>query len=373
MSRAGRWLAPLLLLAAVAGWWLGRQAVQGAASTLSRGPAGWLAARAYLEARGEEVALLDAPLAGAVGEGVLVLGFPWQSRPLDVDPAALRRHLGRGGSLLIGYSGDHRPSAAEMLLLRSFGVGWEPVAAAVPLAPWRWYRQGRRDWQVRWAGDPGVTLELGRRRWLPTPPEGAVDLLHGPGGSTPGFALVVGRGRLVLLPAELLANGRLPQAAGVVETLRRWLDGPWRFDELHHGLVRPGAAVVGSTTRRGLDLLLAQLALVYLAAALALGRRMGPAWRERPPFAGGAAQFLVRLGQLHRRLGHHPAAAALLRRRAAELDRRLALPSELAQRPVRGDRQLLALAREVGRLQRRAPAEGGDAPARGMVRAEMPR
>jgi len=160
----------------------------------------------------------------------------------------------------------------------------------------------------------------------------------------------------VVLPAELLANARLrePAHAALLETLRGWLSPPWRFDEYHHGLGATSRQAAASPTQRGLDLLLLQLLLVYLMAALALGRRLGPAWRETPPLAGSAGSFLLRLGTLHHRLGHHGDGAALLLRRAAELDRRLAPDASLRALAERGDAAaLVEVGQSVARLQRR--------------------
>ncbi|HET9767376.1 MAG TPA: hypothetical protein VFS60_11050, partial [Thermoanaerobaculia bacterium] len=200
-----------------------------------------------------------------------------------------------------------------------------------------------------------ATLELRPPRWLPAlAPEGA--LLLGPGGKVVAAAWRAQGGRVVVLPAELLANARLrePAHAALLETLRGWLDAPWRFDEYHHGLGAPGQREAPTAVGRGLDLLLLQLLLVYLVAALALGRRLGPAWRESAPLAGSAGSFLLRLGTLHHRLGHHRDGAVLLLRRAAELDRRHAPDEGLQALAARGDAAaLVEVGQSVARLQRR--------------------
>jgi hypothetical protein len=163
-----------------------------------------------------------------------------------------------------------------------------------------------------------------------------------------------GRGTVVALPAEALSNARLgsPAHGGLLETLRGWLGGPWVFDEYHHGLVE-AAAELPSATRLGFDLMLAQLGLVYLVAVAALARRLGPAWRERPPLIGSAAVFLLRLGSLHHRLGHHRAGAELLLRRAGELDRRFTPDPDLVALAGRGDAAaLVEVGQRVARRQR---------------------
>ncbi len=155
---------------------------------------------------------------------------------------------------------------------------------------------------------------------------------------------------MVVLPADSLSNARLgePGNADLLETLLRNLGPRWAFDEYHHGLVTVRAAdgVLGRTA----DLLLAHLVLLYLLAVLALARRQGPAWREAATVAGSTATFLLGLGALHHRLGHHAEGARLLLRRARELDRGLLLPSDLdRQAASAGPRELVEIARQVAR------------------------
>jgi hypothetical protein len=369
-----RWRGALLLVVAVSvgsGLLLAGRDLQAAGSALARGSHGWLAARLYLEARGTATELLRAPLgearaaataAAARSPGTLVLVFPWQAHALDVEVHVLREHLQSGGDLLLAYSSEPTPGTVERLVLSSFGA-FTDVLEPPSLSPLAWWREARAPWRLqparRWrlaGSDTAAVMELRRRGWLPTLGPGRA-LLLGPEDRVVAAAWRVGRGRVVALPAELLCNARLaaPANAALLETLRGWLRGPWRFDEYHHGLVEPGRAVPAAT-RRGFDLLLAQLGLLYVIAALALGRRLGPAWRERPPLAGGAAGFLLRLGALHHRLGHHRAGAELLLRRAAELDRRFAPQEQLVGLAARGDAAaLVAVGQAVARQQR----EGG--------------
>ena len=80
-------------------------------------------------------------------------------------------------------------------------------------------------------------------------------------------------------------------------------------------------AVIVASQRLGrvFDLYLAHLAVVYLLGVSCLARRFGPAWIEAPVLTGSVAAFLVGLGALHHRLGHHRRAAELLVSRAREL------------------------------------------------------
>jgi hypothetical protein len=75
---------------------------------------------------------------------------------------------------------------------------------------------------------------------------------------------------------------------------------------------------------------------------------------------GSAGSFLLGLGALHNRLGHHAEAARRLLERTRELDRNLILPDGLDRRAnSAGPRELVELAREVARLRRL----GGSRPA----------
>jgi hypothetical protein len=364
-------------------------------STISRGPGGWLAARRYLQARGARVTLISEPLARYVqeqsvepveagepgrslelrdrsargepgqpiaplpprrqpGPGVLALVFPWQAlaaaEAADLEEP-IEAHLGRGGDVVLAYSGE--AAGAERLL----DVWQWDRAGEVPLAPWRWWSFTHREWQLRPApgvpgagGGGGRPLRVWAPRALPQVGPAAIVLFTTPGGKP---AVAVYRhhgGRVVVLPADALSNARLGEAgnADLLETLLRNLGPRWAFDEVHHGLVTAPSA--RGPLGRAADLLLAHLVLLYLLAVLALARRQGPAWREPATVAGSAATFLLGMGALHHRLGHHAEAARLLLRRARELDRGLQLPPDLdRQAASAGPRELVEIATQVTR------------------------
>jgi hypothetical protein len=374
-------------------------------STISRGPGGWLAARRYLAARGAWVTLISEPLprylqgeqsrqdrqdrqpprnrtgepldqsepserrrflpsrtlaarppearpggsrAGGAADGaVLVLAFPWQGLPTADLDEAIDSHLGRGGDLVLAYSGDE--AGAERLL----GLWRGRSARSVPLSPWRWRAFMHREWDLRPAGrrDPrGRAVRIWAPRVLPDVGPGAQVLYTSPGGQPVVAVFRYHGGRVLLLPADALANARLSEAGNLdlLESLLVTLGPRWAFDEYHHGLVTTDAGDI--KLGRAADLLLAHLILLYLLAALALARRQGPAWREPAALAGSAATFLLGLAALHHRLGHHREAAQLLLRRARELDRGLALPPELErQAETAGPRELVEIARQVAR------------------------
>src|SRR5262249_21634621 len=136
------------------------------------------------------------------------------------------------------------------------------------------------------------------------------------------FEMTAGTGRVVVLPAEALSNARLFEAgnADLLEALSRALVEPWGFDEYHHGLSMPAPDVAPQSTL-AFDVVLLHLVLLYALAASGLVRRFGPAWAEPSSMTGSTGTFLLGLGTLHHRLGHHHAAARLLLERAQQLDR----------------------------------------------------
>ncbi|HTG35380.1 MAG TPA: DUF4350 domain-containing protein [Thermoanaerobaculia bacterium] len=318
-------------------------------SALARGPNGWLVARRYLAARGVRVSLLGAPLERFEGDGVLVSTFPWQNRTSAESAGALENHLRRGGDLILAYSGQWG-NPGELITLTGLGLPLEEVRK-VTLNPVEWRRFAREAWSLHPAADaPGaLPVHVWAPRWRPELPKEAQVLFRSPRG---GPAIVVLRryhGRIFLLPADAFANARLANAgnAGLLETLRRQLGDHWTFDEYHHGLIA-GQQVETAALGRTLDLILLHLAVLYLIALWTLSRRFGPAWSEPPAVTGSTGSFLLGLGALHHRLGHHAAAALRLLERVRELDPGADLPADLDRRAATASpRELVELAREV--------------------------
>jgi hypothetical protein len=338
-------------------------------SSLARGADGWLAARRYLAARGARVRLLDRPLEELAPGGVLVETFPWQSGGSAEVADALERHLRRGGDLVLAYSGELRPGG-ETVALEALGLSLRQVRKPT-LVPWRWRDFAHRQWDLRPARGTSPTpatvapVRVWAPRWAPQLPKEGTALYRSPGGQPVIALLRRYRGRIVLLPADAFANARLadpmsPGNADLLETLRRTLGDRWTFDEYHHGLIA-GAPEESAALGRTLDLILVHLAVLYLIGVWTLSRRFGPSWSEPPRAAGSAGAFLLGLGALHHRLGHHAAAAGRLLARVRELDRLGGegdLPAELDRRAAAaGPRELVALAREVARRRRHEPAE----------------
>lgn len=321
-------------------------------SALSRGSGGWLAARRYLEGRGAGVSILGRPLDRFEGSGVLVVAFPIQHGGSLRLGDRLSEHLRRGGTLLLGYSGD-RTDASEIVAMTALGVELEE-ARRPSLNPLRWRRSSRLEWELAppGGGDPGDDpVRVWAPRWIPAEPAGAEVLLEGPGGEAVAFCAPAEAGRLCLLPTDALSNARLGGAgnADLLETLFQRLGERWAFDEYHHGLVaaRPGEE---AGFQRSLDLILIHLAVLYAAAVASLARRFGPPWSEPPATVGSTRTFLVGLGRLHHRLGHHAEAARRLLDRVRELEPGLPLPEEPAGSA--GPERLTAVAAAVARARR---------------------
>ena len=334
-----------LLMVAAAALLLGTESPADA-SSLSRTAAGWLAARRYLEEMGTRVALVDHDLDEPVGTGVLVLAFPWQRAAMDDVHEAVARQLRQGGSVLIAYTDRAEP--VQSRLLETLGLGWEERRPRPPRRPRRWRAYAAEEWVLSAPAEGARAVRVAARRDAPQPPGAATVLLRDAQGRASAFLFPRHRGRVVVVPADVFANGRIanPGNADFLESLRQDLGGPWLFDEYHHGLrAADGPAQTGP--QRALLLYVLQVALVYALCAFAVARRFGPAWREEAVTGGSAAVFLVGLGALHDRLGHHRDASRLLLARAQELDPRIRLPATEA-----GDgKELLALARRVGALQ----------------------
>jgi uncharacterized protein DUF4350 len=337
-------------------------------SSLSRGPNGWLAARKYLEARQARVRVLAEPLDRREDGGVLVVVFPWQQGFSLQSGDQIEDHLRRGGNVLLAFSGE-LSNPAEILVLERLGL---PLAEkrTASFSPPGWRRFAREEWDLRPAAGVvgGRPVRVWAPRYAPEVPRLARALYLDPQGGPAIAVLHRDRGSLWILPADTFANARLaaPGNADLLETLLQQLGDRWTFDEYHHGLGAGLATAETETLGRTLDLVLLHLGLLYLAALLTLARRFGPAWSETPVVTGSAGSFLLGLGHLHHRLGHHREAARRLLERTRELDRNLVLPPDFEARAENaGPGELVALAREVARLRgRRPPAVEADVTAR---------
>jgi Domain of unknown function (DUF4350) len=361
--KRGTWFGIALGVIALlfAGATLLRRRVSAGPSSLARDADGWLAARTYLERHGHRAPLSDRPLDRAPEGDVLVLAFPTASAVDSAQLAAVKARLSRGGAVVFGYSGQE--GVAETEIARELGLSFRKnVRGRPPLNPVRWYAYASETWTL--APDPDLgplarPVVVSAPRQRPEAPSGARILYRGPGGVPAAFEVASGHGRLFVIPADALSNGRLgnPGNADLLESLSASLGHSIVFDEYHHGLVALDITAESGSVR-SLDLLLVQLVLLYLLAAWALAKRFGPAWREPTPIASSTTTFLRGLGELHRRLGHSGDAALRLVESAEALDPRLAVPAAMrrAAAQARPD-DLVKIAQTVSRLQGRRRAD----------------
>ncbi|MEM6794430.1 MAG: hypothetical protein AAF725_10650 [Acidobacteriota bacterium] len=358
-ARVRRWWPLGLLILTFALLWATASSPDARSSSLSRGPGGLWALRAYLEGRGVEVLTLYAPLFTAEGEGgggglgpeeieTLVLALPWQRPPSLELRRQLLRYLesgrgGAGGDLILAYDGRSRLDATEQLLLEILAVDprVEPRPEP-PLAPASWLAYRRAVWRLEApassAGRASTSPEPGRPapdppeleavRFIPAAPAFGAEVdyvlpaeLSLSGREVPlVFSFERQGSRITVLPAAALRNASI-QAGGnlaLVETLIARHGRSWTFDEYHHGLVRP-ELLERSAGSYAWDLFIAHLLLLYVLGLVAVGRRFGPVWRERRAHSGSTPDFLHHLGVLHHQLGHHRGAARQMLERARAL------------------------------------------------------
>ncbi len=354
MRRRARWLlvAAVALSLAAAALVLG-PAAPGEASAVGRGGRGLVLARRYLAARGTPTPLLTTALHHPLElKGTLLMAFPASGTRPRPELLAAARWVRGGGTLVLLYGGGSRWEAD---VLELFQVRVKGIPPLEELNPVRWWREAGKPWALTGPGLEQPAL-LTRPRNCLLPGKEDTRLLEDGEGRTFGLSRPYGRGLLVVLPAEVLANQRLLHGgnADLLEFLRRRLPAPVHFDELIHGLgTVPQAAREGTPMA---DALLAQILLLYLATLLALGWRMGPSWPEERPSGGAVSGLLLRLGAAHRRMGHHADAARAMVLRAARLHGWDTPPQDLleAAGSARG-RRLVALAARLARLQADSP------------------
>lgn len=367
-KRAGGsgWLWAAVLGAVIlAGALLARQGGAAGASALAASPEGLLAARTYLERRGSRVSLADAPLETFASGDALVVAFPAARFPAREEIEGARRGLAAGGTLVFAYSGSAR-SVFEDEFANGLGLSVTPSRGSPPLGPFRWWARAKTEWRLRpepALGPAAQKIVVRAPDRIPKAADDAAVLYRGGGAGeekTPAvFSIVRGRGRIVVLPSDALSNGRLAEGgnADLLESLRAAIPGRITFAEYRHGLVSSRARAGDSSgIASSLDLLLAELVLLYLLAAFALGRRFGPSWEEPPEISGSASAFLLGLGALHRRLRHFQAASSRLVETAGRLDPRARTDVFLSLQAAAergGETEFLELAKAVARAQRR--------------------
>lgn len=362
MSTRRGWIvfaAFALVVIAIGSWIASRDADTSGPSTFSRRASGWRVARAYLEARGAEIHLLDRPFEPKDIRGTLVLAFPWLRRELTFDADVYARWVRRGGTLLVGY-GSRVPDVTETEVLTALDAALVRHRGREAGSHAEWKLWSEEIWRLEadetLTGMPAkpVLLRSLTETAMPDPELRVLFRMQDDKGRPRPviWAQSLGKGKVVFLPFEVFSNGWLQEEgnADLLETLHAWLGPVFTFDEYHHGL-SAASAPLDAAAARVFDATLLQLLLLYGLAAWAAVRRMGRAWREPAVRAGSVAPFLVGLGRLHHRLGHHADAARLLLARWRDLDPTLADPAQGREWTERADgadeKELVALAVDV--------------------------
>ncbi len=349
-------LAAIIVAAALAALLLmSRPAGLDEASSVSRRPGGLLLARRYLESRGVRCTTFTGHVGrNGPGNASLVVAFPATGRLGRAELLRLERWLSGGGTLVVLFDPSF-PGFAQKETLEALGVATRPIWRREELNPFRWWKRARTPWRLSSPVAQTPIVLSSRARVALKPDAGDMILLEEPKhDAVLGLARTVRRGRLVVLPSEVLSNGRLLEGgnADLLEWLGRRLpsSGFVAFDERIHGLGAPAKRSAEGTPMA--DALLAQLALIYLLGIVALARRQGPPWPEEAARGSSVGGLLLRLGAVHRRMGHHADAARVMVERAAAFGGWDSVPADLLEIPPRLDGPgLIRLAQRVARRQ----------------------
>ena len=293
-----------------------------------------------------------------------MIGAPIARRFTLADAEAVEKFMSRGGSVLLLSSGGRPDRFGERAMFLYLGLGG--TSQRLREAPPSWWPTWRR-WKMATrrlepadsgplAGQVGGEALAG---WfgVARPPRARVWLVDDE-GSPMAFEIPQARGRLLVVnDATMWANGWIGNR-GNARLLRATVEEllpPGEaviFDEWHQGALDVEAAGSGAWVTP-FELLVAHVLLVYLLAAWTLSRRFGPKLAPSRRRGEQGANVLGALSDLHVRAGHHREAAGrlveLARRRLARRGRD---PSLVPDRDVTSGKELVSLAREIGKLQR---------------------
>lgn len=327
MSRESiRWAILLLVGLSIGMALLGEVRETASASALSVSSRGLVVARRYLEERGIDVSLLDRPLGEGDPRDVLVLAFPWQRWAGRAEVVGVQQQLLHGGTILFAYSGG-RDSRGERDTMGWLGLSWRELRGEPPLGFFEWRAFANDEWNLAPAENREARpVRVSAFSYAPQAPPEADVLYRGPNDEPLVFVFPQVNGRVVVLPSEAFSNARILEAgnADFLESLAGSLGRAWSFDEYHHGLSAP-LTREQKHPRFAFDLFLLHLGILYILVVWRLARSFGPVWSERLIVSGSTRTFLLGLGSLHDRLGHHGEAGELMVRRARELQPRIEL------------------------------------------------
>jgi hypothetical protein len=363
------WIAAVLLAAAVVAaiaLLVGPPAGDRPTVRSSR-PAGLLGAYEYLERRGYAVGRWERPLNELPlrSRDTLVAAAPWTLMPSPERVRYLSRWISAGGRLVLFSSGRH-PGPAEELLYSGLRLSVQDLGARAPLSwsGWReWTVEARRivaaSRRPAETPFPRAPLAAAQVTHIVRPTERADVLYEDREGTAMIFRERIGQGWLLVVnDASVLSNDRIGEAGNLAflealaaEAAAGGEEGPrLLFCEWLHGFREAGGP--GRERAEALAWLGLHVLLLYLATLWMLGRRFGPPLREVGVPESSLRRDVGALAGLHHGAGHAPEAG----RRLLELVRReggsAQARDELPGRFEGGERELVDLARRIGRLQR---------------------
>lgn len=319
---------------------------------------------AYLDRRHQPVLAFEKPFSELPDPPqLLVIAEPLTAFFSLEDAAALTRWLQKGGRLLL-LSSSRRSSMVPELgpgrLCLQLAVRPEAEQAEPP-----WGFEAYKAWRLatldgRTTGEGGLSDLTFRTRiqglFYQSPPQAKI-LVKGTNQAPLVFSFRIGRGKVVVVNNSSAFGNALLWEAG---NLALWEDLiatqaaglPILFDEFHHG--HQALTAEGRTAAlSAFELLAAHLLLLYLAAAYCLSRPFGPRFAARQLPTSSVGTSLAALAGLHSRGRHSIAAGQQLLSAARKILRGdegsgPALPKQFQG----GEKELLSLARSIGRRQR---------------------
>lgn len=315
----------------------------------------------YLEGRGHDVALWRRPPGDLAGSGVetLVIAAPFVRGMPAEEESKLADWVADGGRLVL-LAPERPPDGSLAGLLFALDLFPERSPEEAPLAYSAWRRFRTEAVPLRaapGAGPRAPDVILVRRAVAEISAIGRPQPIYVDERDAPMvFAIGRGEGEIVVVNNGTLAsNGLVGRGANLA--FLEWLlfarDGASaavHFDEWRHG--QTDADLAPPSTHGAFEILFAHAVLIYVLALVMLGRRFGRPLADEPPPRGSAERDVRALAHWHRRAKHATEVGAHLLAAARRVARRrggaLALPETFS-----GDeRDLLALARRVGALQR---------------------
>lgn len=360
MRRSNLVALAIVVALLAAGVFLGSRS-QATPSVANARETGLRASYLYLEGRGHDVALWRRPPGDLAGAGVetLVVAAPFvRGLPAD-EESKLADWVADGGRLVL-LAPERPPDAALAGLLFALDLFPERSPDEAPLGYGAWRRFRTEAVPLRAVADAGPRAPeviLVRRAAAEISAIGRPRPLYVDERDAPMvFAIGRGQGEVVVINNGTLAtNGLVGRGANLafLEWLlfaREGASAEVHFDEWRHGQTDPDLAP--ASTGGAFEILFVHAVLIYLLALVMLGRRFGRPLADEPPPRGSAERDVRALAAWHRRAKHASEVGAHLLAAARRVARRHGGAQTLPEEFSGDERDLLALARHVGALQR---------------------